>query len=144
MFDFSSNIFFAYISTFYIFVNIYYFCFLLHFCYINLYFIQSIDWVKPNKTNLQNIKKNPKLSSRVLFLNIDSATTYLPRRLPSEYCRREKSLRPCSGWERVVSFCLVTEKPLCFLLSKLISESIALRTGSCIMNALAGVKNDLR
>ena len=79
------------------------------------------------------IKKNPKLSSRVLFLNLDSATTYLPGRLPSEYCRREKSLRPCSGWERVVSFCLVTEKPLCFLLSKLISESIALRTGSCIM-----------
>ena len=66
--------------------------------------------MKPNKTNLQNIKKNSKLSSRVLFLNLDSATTYLPGRLPSEYCRREKSLRPCSGWERVVSFCFVTDK----------------------------------
>ena len=62
---------------------------------------------------------------RTLFLNLDSATTYLPGRLPSEYCRRKKSLRPCSGWERVVSFCLVTEKLSHFLLSKLISESIA-------------------
>ena len=89
---------------------------------------------------INNYKKEPNIQHIRFFfilayaLNLDSATTYLPGRLPSEYCRREKSLRPCSGWERVVSFCLVTEKPSQFLLFKLISESIALRTGSCIMN----------
>ena len=50
-------------------------------------------------------------------LNLESAATYLPGRLPSEYCRRWKSLRPCSGWERVVSFLFATDKTLFYALS---------------------------
>ena len=38
------------------------------------------------------------------------ATCYLPRRWPAKYFHLCKSLRPCSGWERVVSLRLVTSK----------------------------------
>ena len=41
------------------------------------------------------------------------ATSYLPRGWPPKYFHREESLRPCSGWERVVSSCLVTKKLVC-------------------------------
>ena len=42
-----------------------------------------------------------------------SATGYLPRRWPAKYCHCYESLRPCSGWERVVSSRLVTDE-FCF------------------------------
>ena len=38
------------------------------------------------------------------------ATCYLPRKWPSKYFRLCRSLRPCSGWERVVYLRLVTNK----------------------------------
>ena len=38
------------------------------------------------------------------------ATCYLPGRWPSKYCHLCKSLRPCSGWERVVSLLLDTSE----------------------------------
>ena len=38
------------------------------------------------------------------------ATCYLPRRWPSKYFRLCRSLRPCSGWERVVYLRLATKK----------------------------------
>ena len=55
-------------------------------------------------------KKSLTTKSNSFLINIEMATTYLSGRLPSEYCRRWKSLRPCSGWERVVSFLFVTIK----------------------------------
>ncbi len=39
-----------------------------------------------------------------------SATSYLPRGWPPKYCHHYESLRPCSGWERVFSSRLVTDK----------------------------------
>ena len=48
------------------------------------------------------------------------ATSYLPRRWPAKYFRLCKSLRPCSGWERVVSSRLVTNK-LAFAVYRLFS-----------------------
>ena len=38
------------------------------------------------------------------------AASYLPRRWPAKYCHRYESLRPCSGWERVVSSHLATSE----------------------------------
>ena len=38
------------------------------------------------------------------------AASYLPRRWPSKYCHRYESLRPCSGWERVVYSHLATSE----------------------------------
>ena len=44
------------------------------------------------------------------------AACYLPRRWPAKYCRLCKSLRPCSGWERVVYLRLTTNKlSVCWL-----------------------------
>ena len=38
------------------------------------------------------------------------AASYLPRRWPAKYFHRYESLRPCSGWERVVSSHLATSE----------------------------------
>ena len=46
------------------------------------------------------------------FLILVSATSYLPRRWPAKYFRRYESLRPCSGWVRVVSSRLATDDSL--------------------------------
>ena len=53
----------------------------------------------------------------LFFLNQTSATSYLPRGWPPKYCRHYESLRPCSGWERVFSSRLVTDKPVTVLLA---------------------------
>ena len=58
------------------------------------------------------------------------ATSYLSRRWPAKYFRLCKSLRPCSGWERVVSSCLVTNK-LSFAVYRLFS-AFSLYAESCI------------
>ena len=41
-------------------------------------------------------------------LNLNPATSYLPRRSSAKYFHRKQSLRPCSEWERVVSYRLIT------------------------------------
>ena len=38
------------------------------------------------------------------------AASYLPRGWPPKYCHRYESLRPCSGWERVVYSHLATSE----------------------------------
>ena len=48
----------------------------------------------------------------VFLLILVSATSYLPRRWPAKYFRRYESLRPCSGWVRVVSSRLATDDSL--------------------------------
>ena len=53
-----------------------------------------------------------------------SATGYFPRRWPAKYLHCNESLRPCSGWERVVSSRLVTDE-FCFR---------AMHLESCTMN----------
>ena len=74
------------------------------------YFLASSAWQYKVKKFTLNTKRSFEIISKLLLLNIEMATTYLSGRLPSEYCRRWKSLRPCSGWERVVSFLFVTIK----------------------------------
>ena len=58
------------------------------------------------------------------------ATSYLSRKWPSKYFRLSKSLRPCSGWERVVSLRFVTNK-LSFAVYRLFS-AFSLYAESCI------------
>lgn len=63
-----------------------------------------------------------KLSDPVSFLILVLATSYLPGRWPAKYFYRYESLRPCSGWERVVYSRLVTSdffcsESLCFFLT---------------------------
>ena len=41
-------------------------------------------------------------------LNLNPATSYLSRRSSAKYFHRKQSLRPCSEWERVVSYRLIT------------------------------------
>ena len=58
------------------------------------------------------------------------ATSYLSRRWPAKYFRLCKSLRPCSGWERVESLRFVTSK-LSFAVYRLFS-AFSLYAESCI------------
>ena len=58
------------------------------------------------------------------------ATSYLSRRWPAKYFRLCKSLRPCSGWERVGSLRFVTNK-LSFAVYRLFS-AFSLYAESCI------------
>ena len=58
------------------------------------------------------------------------ATSYLPRRWPAKYFRLCKSLRPCSGWERVGSLRFVTSE-LSFAVYRLFS-AFSLYAESCI------------
>ena len=66
------------------------------------------------------------------------ATSYLSRRWPAKYFRLSKSLRPCSGWERVVSLRFVTNK-LSFAVYRLFS-AFSVYTESHIRYKLRNLK----
>ena len=66
------------------------------------------------------------------------ATSYLSRRWPAKYFRLCKSLRPCSGWERVVSLRFVTNK-LSFAVYRLFS-AFSVYTESHIRYKLRNLK----
>lgn len=48
------------------------------------------------------------MNNHLTPLNLNPATSYLPRRSSAKYFHRKQSLRPCSEWERVVSYRLIT------------------------------------
>ena len=79
------------------------------------FFLQLQKQETKKRVNLTSIKLT-------LYSKLGLGNGYLPRQSSAKYFHCYESLRPCSGWERVVSSRLVTEK-LAVQLSEFIYSS---------------------